>query len=90
MSITLLSAVPGGGKSSYVVWHEIKPAVEAGRIVYTAGIPKLKLPTIVTSYDKLTRWHERTQKNLEVTNEADAIYELNNIVEGSLIVIDET
>ncbi|SFM30430.1 zonular occludens toxin domain-containing protein [Nitrosomonas communis] len=47
MSITLLSAVPGGGKSSYVVWHEIKPAVEAGRIVYTAGIPKLKLPTIV-------------------------------------------
>lgn len=43
----------------------------------------------MTSYDKLTRWHERTQKNPDVIHEADAIYELNNIAEGSLIVIDE-
>lgn len=89
MSITLLSSVPGGGKTSYAVWHEIKPAVEAGRIVYTAGIPKLTLPTIQTTYDKLTRWYERTKKDESIVNEADAIFELNNYAEGSLIVIDE-
>lgn len=89
MSITLLSAVPGGGKTSYAVWHEIKPAVEAGRIVYTCGIPKLTLPTIQTTYDKLSRWHERTKKEEISFEETDEIYELNNYAEGSLIIIDE-
>ncbi|MDV6345555.1 zonular occludens toxin domain-containing protein [Nitrosomonas sp. Is37] len=50
-----------------------------------------RLPSIASyaSYGKLSHWHERTQKNPEVIHEADAIYELNNIAEGSLIVIDE-
>ncbi|SFJ05074.1 zonular occludens toxin domain-containing protein [Nitrosomonas sp. Nm34] len=89
MAINLISAVPGGGKSSYIVWHVIKPAVEAGRIVYTVGIPKLKIPTIVKKYSDISKWHERTCKNPEVFDESDRIYELNNFAEGSLIVIDE-
>ena len=89
MAINLISAVPGGGKSSYIVWHVIKKAVEEGRIVYTVGIPKLKIPTIVKSYADIKNWHERTCKNPEVLAEADKIFELNNFAEGSLIVIDE-
>ena len=30
MSITLITAVPGAGKTIYAVWHIIKKAVEEG------------------------------------------------------------
>ena len=46
MSITLLTAVPGGGKTSYAVWEVIRDAHNKGQIIYTVGIPKLTIPTI--------------------------------------------
>ncbi|SFN01984.1 zona occludens toxin [Nitrosomonas communis] len=63
--------------------------MEAGRIVYTVSIPKLKIPALVKSYSDISKWHERTCKNLEIFNESDRIYELDNFAEGLLIVIDE-
>jgi len=59
MTITLLTATPRSGKTSYAVWHVIKPAIESGRPVYTCGIPQLKLDTIQVKYDWLKKWSER-------------------------------
>ncbi len=94
MSITLITAVPGGGKTIYAVWHIIKKAVEEGRIIYTAGIPELKLPVISLSYSQIKQWPEREM--IEVENPSgisipddERPTRLKNITEGSLIVIDE-
>ena len=82
MSITLLTAVPGGGKTSYAVWNVIKEAHEQGKIIYTVGIPKLTIPTIEFTYDQVKEWF-RIGKN------AEGLPELINIEHGSIIVIDE-
>lgn len=94
MAISLITAVPGGGKTIYAVWYIIKQAIEQGRTVYTAGIPDLQIPTISLSYGQLKQWHESQQ--IEIANPSgipvpdDEIpRELLNIKEGSLIVIDE-
>lgn len=82
MSITLLTAVPGGGKTSYAVWNVIKEAHEQGKIIYTVGIPKLTLPTIELTYDQVRQWF-KTEQNEE------GLPELLNVEHGSIIVIDE-
>ncbi len=82
MSITLLTAVPGGGKTSYAVWHVIKKAHEEGKIIYTCGIPKLKIPTIEISIEDVRRWHEIK------TNDQN-LPELVNFEHGAILVIDE-
>ena len=82
MSISLLTAVPGGGKTSYAVWNVIKEAHEQGKIIYTVGIPKLTIPTIELSYDQVRQWF-KTSPNEE------GLPELLNIEHGSIIVIDE-
>ena len=82
MSISLLTAVPGGGKTSYAVWNVIKEAHEQGKIIYTVGIPKLTIPTIELSYDQVSQWF-KTSPNEE------GLPELINIEHGSIIVIDE-
>lgn len=94
MSITLITAAPGAGKTIYAVWNLIKPAIEAGRVVYTAGIPELKLPTISLSYSQVKRWADR--ELVEVENPSgipipddEKPSRLQNITEGALIVIDE-
>lgn len=92
MSITLITAVPGGGKTIYAVWHIIKKAVEEERIIYTAAIPELKLPTIRVSYQQIRKWHER--EKIESENNVDLPEDeiptrLLNFKEGSVIVIDE-
>lgn len=81
MSIELLTAVPGGGKTSYAVWHVIKKAVEEGRTVYTIGIPKLTLPTIELTYDYLKTWYEQ--------DIVDGLPVLKHLDHGALIVVDE-
>lgn len=81
MSIKLLTAVPGGGKTSYAVWHVIKEAAEQGRTVYTIGIPKLIIPTIEITYEYLKTWYEQ--------DIIDGLPVLRNIDHGSLIVVDE-
>lgn len=81
MTIKLLTAVPGGGKTSYAVWHIIKKAAEEGRTVYTIGIPKLTVPTIEISYEYLKTWYEQ--------DIVDGLPVLRNIDHGSLIVVDE-
>jgi zona occludens toxin len=83
MTITLLTATPRSGKTSYAVWHVIKPAIEAGRPVYTCGIPQLKLDTIQVKYDWLKKWSER-QYNEDLEED-----ELLNLPNGCLVVIDE-
>lgn len=94
MSITLITAVPGAGKTIYAVWFILKKAVEEGRTIYTAAIPELQLPTIRKGYKDMRKWYER--EPIEVANEyqqdlpEDEIpSRLLNFTEGSLIVIDE-
>ncbi len=82
MSISLLTAVPGGGKTSYAVWNVIKKAHEQGKIIYTVGIPKLTIPTIELTYDQVRQWF-KTSPNEE------GLPELINLEHGSIIVIDE-
>lgn len=83
MSISLLTSVPGGGKTSYAVWNVIKTAHEEGKIIYTVGIPKLTLPTIELTYDQVRQWfkHELDEKT--------GLPVLLNIEHGSIVVIDE-
>ena len=87
MTIIVLTATPGCGKTNHAVWSYIKPAVEEqGRVVYVCGIPDLKLPHIKLSIAKLNTWAERTPLDPE---EPEGKQKLNNILEGSLIVVDE-
>ena len=83
MTITLLTAVPRTGKTSYAVWDIIRPAVETGKHVYVYGIPKLKLPHIKVNEEWLRNWHHRTYDD-EIEEDR-----LLNIPPNSLIVIDE-
>ncbi|SEQ52724.1 zonular occludens toxin domain-containing protein [Nitrosomonas ureae] len=84
--IIILTATPGCGKTNYAVWSHIKPAVENDRIVYVCGIPDLKLMHIKLSIAKLNTWAVRTPIDPE---EPEGKQKLNNITEGSLIVVDE-
>lgn len=81
--ITLLTAVPRTGKTSYAVWDYIKPALDADRPVYVIGIPKLSLPHIKIDKEFLYSWHER---EFDPEIEED---KLLNIPKGALIVVDE-
>ncbi len=81
--ITLLTAVPRTGKTSYAVWDYIKPALDADRPVYVIGIPKLSLPHIKIDKEFLYSWHER-QYDPEIEED-----KLLNIPKGALIVVDE-
>ena len=85
--ITILTGGTGNGKTAYIVFNEIKKAVESGRLVYTCGIPKLTLPTIQVSYKDLAKWHELEPKKNPF--DADEVQILKNFNEGALIVIDE-
>ncbi|MBX3617492.1 zonular occludens toxin domain-containing protein [Nitrosomonas sp.] len=81
--ITLLTAVPRTGKTSYAVWDYIKPALDSNRPVYVIGIPKLSLPHIKIDKEFLYSWHERAY---DPDIEED---KLLNIPKGALIVVDE-
>jgi len=82
MAITLLTSVPGGGKTSYAVQNIILKAHNEGKVIYTCGIPKLKIPTIELSYEKLRHWSETALNEKELP-------ELVNIEHNSIIVVDE-
>lgn len=84
--IIILTATPGCGKTNHAVWSHIKPAVENDRIVYVCGIPDLKLMHIKLSIVKLNTWAERTPID---ETDPEGKQKLNNITEGSLIVVDE-
>lgn len=90
MTISLLTSVPGGGKTSYAVWSEILKEVARGRVVYTCGIPKLKIDNIQLSIAQVRKWSERREIPPDPNDhDLTARHELLNIKEGSLIVIDE-
>lgn len=94
MSITLITAAPGAGKTIYAVWDIIKPAIESDRVVYTVGIPDLKLPTISLSYNQLKKWADRELIDVENPSgipipDDERPARLQHITEGALIVIDE-
>lgn len=82
MAITLLTSVPGGGKTSFAVWNVIKKAHDQGKVIYTCGIPKLKIPTIELTYEQIRKWSETQINDKELP-------ELINIEHNSIIVIDE-
>jgi zona occludens toxin len=87
--ITLITATPGAGKTAYAVWHEIRTAEAAGRVVYTCGIPRLKIPSIVWTYEQARLWAVKKPDVIDsVTGEVMPPL-LENVHEGSLIVIDE-
>ena len=83
MTITLLTAVPRTGKTSYAVWDIIKPAIEEGKTVYVCGIPKLQLPHIKVDHAWIRKWHERKYSE---SIEED---QLEHIPPNSLVVLDE-
>lgn len=85
--ITLITGQPGNGKTAFAVWNIIREEIAKNRIVYTNGIPKLKLPTIPLTSKELASWHEVNPKINP--DDEDEIPLLKNIDEGSLIVIDE-
>jgi zona occludens toxin len=82
MAITLLTSVPGGGKTSFAVQNIILKAHNEGKIIYTCGIPKLKIPTIELTYEQIRHWSETRQNDKDLP-------ELVNIEHNSIIVIDE-
>lgn len=82
MAITLLTSVPGGGKTSFAVQNVILKAHNEGKIIYTCGIPKLKIPTIELTYEQIRKWSETIINDKELP-------ELVNIEHNSIIVIDE-
>jgi len=86
--ITLITGTPGQGKSVYAVWNEIRTAIDAGRMVYYNGIPKLTLPAIQLTDAEILKWHELQPKKNPDDLDEHAL--LSNIQEGSLIVIDES
>ncbi|MCW5600234.1 zonular occludens toxin domain-containing protein [Nitrosomonas sp.] len=94
MSLTLITAAPGAGKTIHAVYNIIRPALETGRVVYTVGIPELKLPTIRLSYAAMKQWYEREKIETPSQYQEDLIEDeiptrLLNITEGAIIVIDE-
>lgn len=82
MGIMLLTAVPGAGKTAYAIQNVILKAHREGKIIYTCGIPKLKIPTIELTYAQLRKWSETKLNDKELP-------ELLNIEHNSIIVIDE-
>ncbi|MBX3631207.1 MAG: zonular occludens toxin [Nitrosomonas sp.] len=86
MSITLITAVPGGGKTAHVVWNVIRPACEKQRVVYCNAIPELKLPVIKVTRDQVKAWSEREAVD---PLDPEGVYKLLNFQEGALIVADE-
>lgn len=85
--ITLITGQPGNGKTALAVWQYIREAIAQGRVVYTLGIPKLKLPCVPLSRNEMAKWHEcHPKKN---PDDEDEVPVLKNIDEGSLLVVDE-
>jgi zona occludens toxin len=86
--ITLLTGQPGNGKTSWII-NQIKKDIEAGRVVYTVGIPKLDLACITLPRSAILSWHERDIKEGSYDDDGEPIYLLRNIQEGSKIYVDE-
>lgn len=85
--ITLITGTPGQGKSAYVVWNEIRTALNAGRTVYYNGIPKLTLSGIHLTDDEVRGWCQLQPKINPA--DPDEHQELANLQEGALVVVDE-
>jgi zona occludens toxin len=87
--ITLITGTPGAGKTAYAVWHEIRLADADGRLIYCCGIPRLKIPTVEWTYEQASKWAVKKPDLFDnVTGELLPPL-LENVKEGSLIVIDE-
>lgn len=84
MSITLITGKPGTGKTVFALSSFIKLESEKGRIVYTTGIPDLKVSHIELTHEDLNRWDER-----EPVEGRKGVYELTYLKEDALIVVDE-
>lgn len=93
MTVTLITSVPGGGKTVFTVWDIIRPASKDQRIIYTAAIPELKFDHIPVSYQFIKTWHEFEWTDGMETNpfipDEERERNLKNFTHGSLVVVDE-
>ncbi len=87
--ITLITGVPRAGKSAYIVWHIIKKYFDIGRLVYSCGIPELKIPVVQVDHADVRKWSEREKVSPPEVADENAIFKLTNFQEGSIIVVDE-
>jgi len=71
-SITLLTGVPGNGKSLRAVWY-MAEAVKAGEQVYACNINGLKIPG-VHPWDDPTKWEELPAGAILVVDEAQKFW----------------
>lgn len=62
MAITLITGVPGTGKTAFVV-SELEKVVASGRVVFVDNIPGLNLP--VYRAGKITEWHKGTWLHID-------------------------
>ena len=63
MAITLITGVPGTGKTAYVV-SELEKVIASGRKVFVHNIPGLKLPHYRAG--KITQWQKGTWFHIDV------------------------
>lgn len=62
MAITLITGVPGTGKTAFVV-SELEKVIASGRVVFVDNIPGLNLP--VYRAGKVTEWHKGTWLHID-------------------------
>lgn len=72
MPITLITALPGGGKSTYLVDRIEKRRIEEDRPVYYFNIEGLKLPW--TQMESPELWHEVPANSIVVIDECQDVF----------------
>lgn len=71
-SITLLTGIPGSGKTARMVKF-ILEAIEAGELVYVCNVDGIKIPGVIPWEDP-TRWRELPPGSLLVVDEAQGFF----------------
>lgn len=71
-SITLLTGVPGNGKTLRAVWY-ISAAVKAGEQVFSSNLNGLQIPEVVDFPDP-TKWEELPAGSILVVDEAQRFF----------------
>lgn len=71
-SITLITAVPGSGKTLRTVWYADK-AVKAGEMVFACNVNGLNIPQ-VADFEDPTKWQELPAGSILIVDEAQQFF----------------
>jgi len=71
-SITLITAVPGSGKTLRTVWYADK-AVKAGELVFASNVNGLAIPQVV-DFEDPTKWQELPTGSILIVDEAQQFF----------------